>query len=246
MLRAVAVAVTRLLALGCSGLLLQVTSSHAASHGDSELGAAAVATAALAVADGQWELHKLTAAAASKGAVCLDGSPAAYYQRKPLRTPPSGSDGWVIFMEGGARLGGNRSGMNFTLLFPAPHSYTVAFENARCANFWLRGFQSADQQHRALQMSSQRDPPSQAVGAAPIAIACRARRWTLARRANLGPNRHEAFSYKPKSSLLLSSYVCVCVCVSVYVRFGWATQGRRGVRGARLVSCSRGGGCYGQ
>ena len=38
-----------------------------------------VATLGLVAAqDGNWTLHKLTDAAATTGAVCLDGSPAAY------------------------------------------------------------------------------------------------------------------------------------------------------------------------
>jgi hypothetical protein len=62
---------------------------------------ATVATAA----DGNWSLHKLVAAAKSKGAVCLDGSPAAYYLREPLAAPEGGSRPWVIFMEGGGWCG---------------------------------------------------------------------------------------------------------------------------------------------
>ena len=61
------------------------------------MGASAVA----ASADGDWTLHKMVAAADSKGAVCLDGSPAAYYLRQPLTAPPAGSQPWVVFMEGG-------------------------------------------------------------------------------------------------------------------------------------------------
>ena len=56
---------------------------------------------ASASADGDWSLHKMTAAAESKGARCLDGSPAAYYLRQPLAAPPAGSRPFVVFMEGG-------------------------------------------------------------------------------------------------------------------------------------------------
>ena len=64
-----------------------------------------VASAAL----GNWRLVKLTEAAAEKGAVCLDGSPAAYYIRPPL-TPPSGDapvNQWLIFHEGGGWCNGD-------------------------------------------------------------------------------------------------------------------------------------------
>lgn len=49
--------------------------------------------------DGNWTLFKMTTAATTSGAVCLDGSPAAYYLRQPLT--PSTTNRWVIFMEGG-------------------------------------------------------------------------------------------------------------------------------------------------
>lgn len=53
-------------------------------------------------ADGNWTLHKLSDAAAATGAVCLDGSPAAYYYREPLTSPPAGvGPSFVVFMEGG-------------------------------------------------------------------------------------------------------------------------------------------------
>ena len=59
------------------------------------------ATITTASVDGDWTLHKMVAAAESKGAVCLDGSPAAYYLRQPSIAPPAGSTPWVVFMEGG-------------------------------------------------------------------------------------------------------------------------------------------------
>ena len=64
------------------------------------------AVASASANDGSWTLHKLTTAAASaRGAVCLDGSPAAYYLRQPLVSPPTDSDSnsrrYVIFFEGG-------------------------------------------------------------------------------------------------------------------------------------------------
>ena len=37
--------------------------------------------------------------------VCQDGSPAAYYLRKPLAPAAAGTVGWVIFMEGGGWCG---------------------------------------------------------------------------------------------------------------------------------------------
>jgi hypothetical protein len=56
---------------------------------------------ALQSADGDWPLHLLTDAAASQGAVCLDGSPQAYYLRQPLTVPSGGPRTFVVFMEGG-------------------------------------------------------------------------------------------------------------------------------------------------
>ena len=60
-------------------------------------GPAVAATAA----GGDWTLHKMADAAAKTGAVCLDGSPAAYYLRTPVAPSPSGTVGWLVFMEGG-------------------------------------------------------------------------------------------------------------------------------------------------
>jgi hypothetical protein len=47
----------------------------------------------------------LEEAAEAKGAVCLDGSPAAYYLRTPLNASSDGANKWVIFMEGGGWCG---------------------------------------------------------------------------------------------------------------------------------------------
>lgn len=55
--------------------------------------------------DGDWTLVKLTAAAQTAGAVCLDGSPAAYYIRAPMNKSASDVDSWVVFMEGGGWCG---------------------------------------------------------------------------------------------------------------------------------------------
>ena len=52
-----------------------------------------------------WSLHFLTEAATSKGAVCLDGSPQAFYLRAPLSPAPTGKSTFVIFMEGGGWCG---------------------------------------------------------------------------------------------------------------------------------------------
>lgn len=49
--------------------------------------------------DGVYTLVKLTAAATAHGAVCLDGSPGAYYIRKPVNATPANR--WIIFHEGG-------------------------------------------------------------------------------------------------------------------------------------------------
>mmetsp|Transcript_59002 Transcript_59002/g.183183 ORF Transcript_59002/g.183183 Transcript_59002/m.183183 type:complete len:403 (+) Transcript_59002:31-1239(+) len=46
-----------------------------------------------------WTLVRLREAAHSAGAVCLDGSPGAYYIRKPLEA--TGDSKWLIFNEGG-------------------------------------------------------------------------------------------------------------------------------------------------
>jgi O-palmitoleoyl-L-serine hydrolase len=56
---------------------------------------------------GNWTLVKLTDAAAQKGAVCLDGSPSAYYIRPPLT--PSGRNQWLIFHEGGGWCNGDQN-----------------------------------------------------------------------------------------------------------------------------------------
>jgi hypothetical protein len=64
-----------------------------------------VSVTATAGVDGEWTLHKMTDAAKSKGAVCLDGSPAAYYLRAPLKASAPRSTKWVIFMEGGGWCG---------------------------------------------------------------------------------------------------------------------------------------------
>ena len=67
---------------------------------------AALAVTAAAVAGGalgNWSLVKLEAAVSS-GAVCLDGSPGAYYIRSPLAAPTAGQSGqvgWMVFHEGG-------------------------------------------------------------------------------------------------------------------------------------------------
>jgi len=51
---------------------------------------------------GNWTLVKLTDAATQKGAVCLDGSPSAYYIRQPLVAEEvAGRNQWLIFHEGG-------------------------------------------------------------------------------------------------------------------------------------------------
>ena len=64
--------------------------------------ALAICFLALAAAEvpGNWTLVKMTEAVA-KGAVCLDGSPGAFYIRSPLRPDPRGKNAWVVFMEGG-------------------------------------------------------------------------------------------------------------------------------------------------
>jgi len=51
------------------------------------------------VALGAMDLYKLEEAAAQKGAVCLDGSPGAYYFR--AASTPSDNDKWIIFLPGG-------------------------------------------------------------------------------------------------------------------------------------------------
>lgn len=59
----------------------------------------------LAIAHGEnWRLVRLTKAAQSKGAVCLDGSPGAYYIREPMT--PSPTNGWMVFNEGGGWCNG--------------------------------------------------------------------------------------------------------------------------------------------
>ena len=69
--------------------------------------ALAVGDAPVDVADGDWSLHLLTEAATTQGAVCLDGSPQAFYLRQPLTPNPSGASTkrFVVFMEGGGWCG---------------------------------------------------------------------------------------------------------------------------------------------
>ena len=57
-------------------------------------------------APGNWTLVKMTEAVAH-GAVCLDGSPGAFYIRSPLRPHPHGTNAWVVFMEGGGWCNGD-------------------------------------------------------------------------------------------------------------------------------------------
>ena len=56
---------------------------------------------ALSAVDGDWTLYKLDDAAKSSGAVCLDGTSAAYYLRKPLTASAKPGSSWIVFMEGG-------------------------------------------------------------------------------------------------------------------------------------------------
>ena len=53
-----------------------------------------------ATAADTWTLNKLTEAA-TKGAVCLDGSPGAFYIRTSFQGIPADPTKWIIFMEGG-------------------------------------------------------------------------------------------------------------------------------------------------
>ena len=73
-------------------------------HGLAMLCAVVPASALL----GDWTLVKLTDAARWKGAVCLDGSPAAYYIRPPLvPPPPPAPNQWLVFNEGGGWCNGD-------------------------------------------------------------------------------------------------------------------------------------------
>lgn len=55
---------------------------------------------------GTWALNFLTAGA-KDGAVCLDGSPGAYYLRTPLNG--TASQGFIVYFEGGGAAGATRA-----------------------------------------------------------------------------------------------------------------------------------------